>query len=114
MTDTAAQASESFMKAAQVPTEAFAGLQKDIIESYEEASRAWLERVRTEVDLWSQFTGKLAGIRSPSDAVGIYREWFGEHMKMAADDGRRLTDHWQHFVEKLTHSLGNGRPAAST
>lgn len=114
MTDNAAQASETFAKATREPTEAFAGLQKEFIESYEQASRAWLERVRTEVDLWSQFTGKLAGTRSPSDAAGIYQEWFGEHMKMAAEDSRRLTDNWQHFMVKVSHSFANGRPTAST
>lgn len=114
MTDTAAQASESFVKAVQDPTEAFAGLQKEVIEAYEQASRAWLERVRTEVDLWSQLTGKLAGMRSPSDAAGIYQEWLGEHVKLAAEDGRRLTDHWQNFVGKVTYSFGSGRPMATT
>ena len=112
MTDAASHASESFLKAAQVPAEAFADLQKDMIESYDEASRAWLERVRMEVEMWSQFTAKLAGVRSPTDAAGIYQEWFGEHMKMAAEDGRRLTDRWQHFVGKVTHSFGNGRSTA--
>jgi len=114
MADSAADASAPFLKMGKEQTEAVIGLQKELLEAYEEASRAWLERVRSEVELWSQLTAKLSAVRSPTDAAGAYQEWVGEHVKMAVDDGRRLTDDCQHFIERVTRSFGNGRPAAGT
>jgi hypothetical protein len=34
-------------------TEAMLAVQKELLEGYEEASRAWIARVKSEVELWS-------------------------------------------------------------
>ena len=34
-------------------TDAVLNLQKELLDTYEEASRAWLSRVKSEVELWS-------------------------------------------------------------
>ncbi len=114
MADNAAETSAPFLKMGKDQTEAFVGLQKELLDAYEQASRAWLDRVKSEAELWSQLTTRLSGTRSPTEAAGAYQEWMGEHVKMAVDDGRRLTDDCQHFIEKVTRSFGNGRPTAGT
>jgi hypothetical protein len=39
------------------------GMQKELLEAYEKASRVWLARVKSEVDLWSKLAPKLTATR---------------------------------------------------
>jgi len=96
-------------------TESALALQKTLLESYEQASRAWLARVQSEVSLWSDLATKLTATRTLPEALETYSKCVSERMKMAADDGRRLADEAQLITNKITKSLGNGGwPAAST
>ena len=76
--------------------DALANLQRELLEAYEQAGRAWLARVQSELELWSQLAAKL-----PT-------------MQMAADDGRRLSEDCQKIMQKVTTSLTNGSPTGST
>jgi len=98
----------------QNQTEAAMALQKALLESYEDASRAWLARVQSEVALWSDLAGKLTATRSVPEALEAYSKCVSQRMQMAADDGRRLVDESQQITQKLAKSLGNGWPTAST
>ena len=99
----------------QERTESALALQKTLLESYEQASRAWLARVQSEVSLWSDLATKLTATRTLPEALETYSKCVSERMKMAADDGRRLADEAQLITNKITKSLGNGGwPAAST
>jgi len=89
-------------------------MQKELLDAYEQASRAWLARVKSEVDLWSELTTKLAGTRSVPDALGAYQECVAQRMQMAAEDGRRLSDDCQKVLQTITRSLSNGWRTAST
>ncbi len=95
-------------------TQAMVALQKELLETYEQASRAWLDRVKSEVELWSQLAAKLTATRSVPEAVQAYQESVAQRMQMAAEDGRRLFDECQKISHKITQSLSNGRPAGST
>ena len=105
---------QSFLNWGQERTEAAMALQKDLLASYEEASRAWLARVQSEVALWSDLASKLTETRTVPDALETYSKCVSQRMKMAADDGRLLADEAQKITQKITKSLGNGWPAAST
>ena len=50
-------------------TEGMLNLQKELLETYEQASRAWLDRVRSEVELWSRLGAKLTATRSVPEAM---------------------------------------------
>jgi hypothetical protein len=89
------------------------GMQKELLAAYEQASRAWLGRVKSEVDLWSGLAIKLAATRSAPDALGAYQECITQRMQMAAEDGRRLSDECQKVMQTITRSLSNGWPTAS-
>jgi len=107
--------SASFLNWGQERTELALALQKALLESYEQASRAWLARVQSEVSLWSDLATKLTTTRTVPEALETYSKCVSERMKMAADDGRRLADEAQLITNKITKSLGNGGwPAAST
>ena len=98
----------------QERTETAIALQKELLASYEEASRAWLARVQSEVALWSDLASKLTATRTVPEAFETYSKCVSERMKMAADDGRKLADEAQKITQKITKSLGNGWPGAST
>ncbi len=95
-------------------TEAAMGLQKAILELYEQASRAWLDRVQSEVSLWSDLANKLSATKSVPEALETYTKCVSQRMQMAADDGRRMVDEAQQITQKFAQSLGNGWPTAST
>jgi hypothetical protein len=78
-------------------------LQKEIVDVYEQASRAWLVRVKSEVDLWSDLAGKLTASHSFPEAMNAYQQCLTNRMQMAAEDGRRLYEDCQ--TDSLSHQL---------
>jgi hypothetical protein len=110
----AAAGAESLLKLGREQTEATFKIQKDVLEAYEEASRAWLARVQSEVELWSQLANKLAGTRSIPEALGAYQESVAQRMQMAAEDGKRLSDDCREIMGKIASSLPKGLPGGST
>ena len=106
---------QSFLNWGQGRTDAALALQKDLLASYEEASRAWLARVQSEVALWSDLASKLTATRTGPEVFEAYSQCVSQRMKMAADDGRLLADEAQQITQNITKSLGNGGwPLAST
>jgi len=99
-----------FFNPGKEQTEAMVGMQRELLEAYEDASHAWVARIKSEVDLWSHLAGKLAAIRSPSEAMQAYQECVAQRMQMAAEDGRRLADDCQKIMGKIGHSFSHGWP----
>ena len=99
----------AFLNWGQERTEAALALQKDLLASYEEASRSWLSRVQLEVTLWSDLATKLTATRTVPEAFETYAKCVSERMKMAADDGARLADEARQISQKLMSSLNGGR-----
>jgi predicted nucleic acid-binding Zn-ribbon protein len=110
----ASAGAESMLNLGREQTEATFKIQKDVLEAYEEASRAWLARVQSEVELWSQLAAKMTATRSIPEALSAYQETVAQRMQMAAEDGKRLSDDCREMMEKLTSTLSKGWPAAST
>ena len=102
-----------FLNWGQEQTEAALALQKELLASYEESSRAWLARMQSEVALWSDLAAKMTATRTVPEAFETYAKCVSERMKMAADDGRRLADEAQQIAQKLTKLLGSW-PATSS
>src|SRR2546421_9794209 len=82
----------------QEPSERMANLQKELLEAYEQASRAWLARVKSEADLWSGLATKLSSTRSVSEALESYQKCVAQRMQMAAEDGRQLFEQCQNIT----------------
>ncbi len=98
----------------QHQTETALNLQKAILESCEQASRAWVDRMQSEISLWSDFANKISGTKSIPEAFEAYTKCVSQRMQMAADDGRKLVEEAQQITQKLTQSLGNGRPGMTS
>jgi hypothetical protein len=103
-----------FLEVGKQQTEAMLRVQKELIDAYEQANRAWLERVKSEVDLWSELASKLAATRSVPEALQAYQACAMQRMQMAAEDARRLADECQAIMQKITRSLPDRWPTGST
>jgi ribosomal protein L16 Arg81 hydroxylase len=112
--DTMTSASETmpFSNAGQKRVKAALDLQNDLLNDYAQASRAWLERMQSEVALWAAFGSKLTATRSVPEALEAYTKCVSQQMKMTAEDGQHLFHDWQHITQKVTKSFGNGWPRA--
>jgi len=100
---------------AQEGSEAMVNMQKELLDVYEQASRAWLARVKSEVDLWSDLATKLSATRSMPEALESYQKFVTQRMQMAADDGRQLVEDCQKITQKMTRSLSStGWPTTSS
>jgi hypothetical protein len=103
-----------FFKLGKEQTDTMLGMQKEVLDAYEQASRAWLARVKSEVDFWSDLATKLSATRSAPEALETYQKSAAQRMQMAAEDGRRLSEDCQKIMHKMTGSLTNGWPTGST
>jgi hypothetical protein len=108
-----ADTSMSSFNVGKEQTEAMLGVQKELLDSYEQASRAWLARVKSEVDLWSALAAKLSTTRSVPEALSAYQECVAQRMQMAAQDGQRLLEDCQKITQQLTRSMSNGWPSGN-
>ena len=89
-------------------------LQKELLDAYEQASRAWLARVQSEVALWSELATKLTATRSVPEALEAYSKCVSQRMQLTAEDGQRLFNDCQQITQKITTSLTNGWPSGIT
>jgi len=92
---------------------AMLNLQKEVLDVYEQASRAWFARLKSEVNLWSALARKLSATRYTPEALDTYQKFMAERMEMAAEDGQRLLHDCQETTQKLTRSLSSGWPTTS-
>jgi hypothetical protein len=105
---------EDVLKVGQERTEAALRLQKELLEAYEQASRSWLSRIKSEMELWSELTSKLTATQTVPEAIEAYQKYVTERMQMAAEDGQRTFNEWQEITQKITRSLSGGWPSASS
>jgi hypothetical protein len=99
-----------------VQTEAATALQKELLETYEKMSHAWLARVQSEVAMWSELATKLTATRSVPEALETYSKCASKRMQMAAEDGRRLFEEGRQITQKINRinqTLTNGWPTKS-
>ena len=82
--------------------------------AYEETSRSWVERVKAEVELWSDLAAKLSASRSAPDGLQACRDSVAQRMKMAAEDGQRLFEEGQKVIGAVSRSMSTNWPKGST
>jgi Phasin protein len=109
-----ADASTSSFRLGKEQADAMLSIQKEFLDAYEQASRAWLARVKSEVDLWSALATKLSTTRSVPEAMSAYQECVAQRMQMAAEDGQRMLEDCQKITQQFTRSLSNGWTPGST
>jgi Phasin protein len=93
---------------------AMLGMQKELLDAYEHASRAWLARAKAEADLWSELATRLSASKTFPDALGAYQQCVSQRMQMTAEDARRLFEECQKITQKITQPLSGGWSSGSS
>jgi predicted nucleic acid-binding Zn-ribbon protein len=93
---------------------AMINVQKELLEAYEQASRGWLTRVQSEMNLWSDLASKLTSTHSVPEALQVYQKFVAQRMQMAAEDGRQLFEECQKLTSKINRSLAGGFQSGGT
>jgi Phasin protein len=86
-------------------TDAILKMQKELLEEYEKASRAWLSRVKSEIALWSDLATNVTASHSVPEGLDACREFASQRMQMAVEDGQRLFDEGQKTMVAITKSF---------
>jgi Phasin protein len=86
-------------------TDAMLALQKELLDEYQQASQAWLARVKSELDFWSALSARMTSIHSVSEGVAAYSDGISQRMQMAVEDGRRIFDEGQKLTSVVTRLL---------
>jgi len=102
-----------FLNLGKEQTEAMLSMQKELLDAYDQSSRAWLARVKSEVDLWSRSGQEAVSGSIRPGRRGAYQQCVAQRMQMAAEDGRRLYDDCQKIRKRSRgHCRMDGRPRA--
>jgi hypothetical protein len=72
-----------FLQRGKERTEAMLKVQKNLLEEYGEASRAWIVRAKAEIELWSELAKRLTASQSVSEGAEAYQNFVMQHMRMA-------------------------------
>jgi hypothetical protein len=110
----ATEASAPLGKLGKDQADAMVNMQHEILTAYEQANHAWLARMKSEMEFWSDLTSKLAATRSLPEALEACQKGATQRMQMAAEDGRRLTEDYQKVMQKVSGSWSNGWPTRSS
>ncbi len=102
------------VKLTEATSPAMLNLQREVLDAYEQASRAWLARVQSEVDLWSGLAAKLSSTRSVPEALEAYQKFVTQRMQMAAEDGQRLFDECRKISSGINRSLSGAGSIATS
>lgn len=112
MPKTSHDSSGPFINLGTEQAKAAAALQKELLETYEQANRAWLMRVQSEAALWMDLASKLMATRSASEAIQAYTKCVSQQMQMSVEDGQRLVNNCQELTHKISKSFSNGWSAS--
>lgn len=106
--NTAATGPAQMLQFGKERTEAMIHVQQELLDAYQQAGKAWVDRVQSEVKFWSELAGKLAASRSVPEGMETCSESIAHRLQMAAEDGRRLFEDGQKMIAAVTASLTNG------
>jgi hypothetical protein len=88
--------------------EGFVHGQSEFLEKLQKINRDWLERMQLEATGASEFATRMTAARSVPEAATVWQEWASRRMEMAAEDGKRLLESSQQFMETSARMLSNG------
>jgi hypothetical protein len=88
-------------------TEALTAIQREMMEVYEQAGRDWTDRVRAEMELWTEFGKKLTSTKSVPEAMQAYQQALSQRMQMAAEDSQKVAADSQRVAQKIMRMIGN-------
>ena len=104
---------EELSKMGEAQAEAVLAMHKELLQTYEQICSAWVERVKSEANLWSDLASRMTHTRSVPDALSAYQQCVAQRMQMASEDAQRLLDDSQRIMKSITRSLPKGWPTGA-
>ena len=90
-------------------------LGSELLETFREISRNWIERASAEAELGFKLSKDLNAARSVPDAVAAYQEWLTKEMDSRAEDARQLVlSDGQKLMDTSARLLTTSWPSAGT
>ena len=83
----------------------FVSAQVELLHQLRALNEIWLNRLRSDVDLASEFTAKLTESRSIPEAMSASQEWTTRRLQMMAEDGQQLAAVIQKLAETSARLL---------
>jgi hypothetical protein len=68
----------------------FVSAQDELLNQLRKLNEIWLDRLRSDANLASEFTAKLAEARSVPEAMSASQELAARRLEMMAEDGQQL------------------------
>jgi len=93
---------------------AMLGMQKELLDAFEQASRARLSRVKSDMELWSELATKLSTTKSVPEVLRVYQKYVAQRIQMIAEDGQQLFDECQEITHKITWLISSGWMTGNT
>jgi hypothetical protein len=88
--------------------DALAAMQTELLETFQEVNRTWLDHLQSEATLASEYVGKLSAARTIPETTKVCHEWATKRMEMAAKDAKRLLADGQKLAETGARFPSNG------
>jgi hypothetical protein len=87
--------------------EAMVDVQRQFMQTAEEVRREWVNRLKAEAELATEFANKITATKSIPETMGIYQEWMRRRMEMFASD-------MQKFMTLTTRLMPKGGAGGSS
>ena len=85
--------------------EEFATAQAELLDTLQETSRYWLDRIQIEAQFASEIPSKLTAARSVPDIMTACQIWGDQRFKIMAEDTKHLFDDTQKFMQVGVHTI---------
>ena len=83
----------------------FVSTQVELLHQLRALNEIWLNRLRSDANLASEFTAKLTESRSIPEAMSASQEWTTRRLQMMAEDGQQLATVIQKLAETSARLL---------
>lgn len=97
-----------FLEFGKVQTDAMLCVQRELLDAYAEAGRAWTARVKAEVEFWSELAAKLAACQTIVEGATTYNRCASQRLQMIAEDGQQFLEAGQKIIAALTRPRSIG------
>jgi prophage DNA circulation protein len=102
------EAVEATVERTSAQVQSMTDIQKEVFAALQEIGQEWLAKAESEMRLASEFSAKLAGLRSVPEVAAAYRDWWKQRLTIMAEDGRRLCENTEKLISTSSRYLGNG------
>ena len=94
--------------------EAVKEVQTQLLDTFEQFNLQQLARGKQEMELASEFAGKITSARSVPDVMNAYQSWISKRMALYVEDGRKLFEDGQRVLNTTMKLLSIGKESNNT